>query len=39
MSIYSTKLIEKIDGTAEDNGNGVFVRNNGRVNYRAPSAA
>ena len=33
------KLTEKIDGTAEDNGNGVFVRNNRRVNCRAPSTA
>jgi len=39
MSIYSTKLIEKIDGIAEDNGNGIFVRDNGIVNCRTPSAA
>jgi len=37
MSVYSTKLIEKIDGTAEDNGNGVFIRDNEIVNCRAPS--
>jgi len=39
MSVYSIKLIKKINGITEENGNGVFVRNNGRVNYRAPSAA
>ena len=33
------KLIKKIDGTAEDNRNGVFIRDNGRVNCQAPSAA
>ena len=39
MSIYSTKLIEKIDGIVEDNGNGVFVHDNGMVDCRAPSTA
>jgi hypothetical protein len=39
MSICSTKLIEKIDGIAEDNRNGVFIRDNGKVSCRAPSAA
>ena len=39
MSVCSTKLTEKIDGTTEENGNGVFVRDNGRVDCRAPSAA
>ena len=37
MSVYSTKLIEKIDSITEVNGNGVFVRDNGIVAYRAPS--
>ena len=31
MSVYSIKLIEKIDSIAEDNGNGVFVRDSGIV--------
>jgi hypothetical protein len=39
MSVCSIKLIEKIDSIAEDNGNGVFVRDNRIVNCRAPSAA
>jgi hypothetical protein len=39
MSVYSIKLIEKIDSIVEDNGNSVFIRDNGRVNCRAPSAA
>jgi len=39
MSVYSIKLIEKIDSIAEENRNGVFIYNNRRVNCRAPSAA
>ena len=39
MSVYSIKLIEKIDGIAEDNRNGVFVYDSGMVSCRAPSAA
>jgi len=33
MFICSIKLIEKIDSIVEDNRNGVFIYNNGRVNY------
>jgi len=39
MSVCSTKLIEKIDGIVEDNGNSVFISDNGRVACQAPSAA
>jgi len=39
MSICSIKLIEKIDSIMEENGNGMFVYNNRKVDCWAPSAA
>jgi hypothetical protein len=36
---YLRRLTDEIDGTAKVDGHGVFVRDNGKLSCRAPTAA